>query len=128
MSIHQLTILPDPEALAQLARENPQAFEALRSELIEDCISSAPELFQTRLRGIQFRVDCVRRLAHSPLGALIKIQSMMWESFLQMDQELQHFAQQPTVPRRVSIKRLEGNHQPEQSAVIIEFQRTEKPG
>ena len=122
MSAHQSKTLPSREVLAQLASENPQAFEALRSELIENCISSAPERIQPRLRGIQFRVDCIRRLSRTPLSALIKIQAMMWESFLRMDQELQKYARQPNGSQGLSSKRMDLNYRPAQSALIIEFQ------
>lgn len=121
MSMHQSKTLPSREVLAQLACENPQAFEALRSELIENCISTAPERIQRRLRGIQFRIDCIRRLSRTPLGALIKIQAMMWESFLRMDQELQKYARQPNDSQHLS-KRMDLSYRPAQSALIIEFQ------
>ena len=122
MSMHWSKALPSREVLAQLASENPQAFEALRSELIENGISSAPEKIQPRLRGLQFRVDCIRRLSRTPLSALIKIQAMMWESFLRMDQELQKYARQPNGPQRLSNTRLDLNYRPAQSALIVEFQ------
>lgn len=122
MSMHRSKTLPSREVLAQLASENPQAFEALRSELIENCISSAPEKIQPRLRGLQFRVDCIRRLSRTPLSALIKIQAMMWESFLRMDQELQEYARQPNGTERLSNTGMDLNYRPAQSALIIEFQ------
>ncbi len=122
MSMHQSKTLPSQEILAKLASDNPQAFEALRNELIENCISSAPERIQPRLRGIQFRVDCIRRLSHTPLSALIKIQTMMWESFLRMDQELQNYAQPPNGAQRLSNKGMDLNYRPAQNALIIEFQ------
>ena len=83
--------LPSPKELAQLAREDPQAFEVLRGELIENAILRAPERMHLHLRQLQFRVDGIRRLARTPLGALLKMQALMWESFLRMDEALQHF-------------------------------------
>jgi len=82
--------LPSREYLAQLAHDDPQAFESLRRELIENAIRRAPERLQLRLRQLQFRIDSVRRLARTPLGALIKMQSMMWDSFLCLEEALQH--------------------------------------
>lgn len=122
MSMHHSKTLPSREVLAKLASDNPQAFEALRSELIENCISSAPEKIQPRLRGIQFRVDCIRRLSRTPLSALIKIQAMMWESFLRMDQELQQCARQPNNAPHSSSKGMNLSYRPTQSALIIDFQ------
>jgi len=83
--------LPDHEFLSQLARDDPQAFEALRLKLVESGIASAPERMQARLRGLQFRIDAVRRLSRSPLGATVKLNAMMWESFMEMHQQLQAF-------------------------------------
>lgn len=83
--------LPSHKDLAQLARDDPQAFEALRAELIENTIRRAPERLQLRLRQLQFRIDGIRRLARTPLGALLKMQSLMWDSFLRMNDALQQF-------------------------------------
>lgn len=83
----------DHDLLSQLAREDPVAFENLRSDLIADFIDSQPEKYQRRLRGLQFRVDGIRRLSHTPLAALLKIQALMWDSFLTMNEELQSIVQ-----------------------------------
>ena len=63
MSTRQAFDLPTHEELSRLASVDPAAFEALRREMIENLISSAPERSKSRLKGIQFRVDCVRRLS-----------------------------------------------------------------
>lgn len=81
--------LPSHDVLAQLARDNPQAFERLRGELIENRITRAPEKIRHRLRLLQFRVDGIRRLSGSPLGATLRIQALMWGYFLQMNESLQ---------------------------------------
>lgn len=81
--------LPSQKELMQLAQEDPQAFEVLRGELIENAILRAPERMHLRLRQLQFRIDGIRRLARTPLGALIKMQALMWESFLRMNEALQ---------------------------------------
>lgn len=110
MSKHCPIDVSDHELLSQLARDDPQAFETLRNELIADFLDRVPEECQRRLRGLQFRVDCLRRLSHTPLAALLKIQALMWDSFLKMDQELQKFVQCPRgkpvsseAPKRLEI-------------------------
>lgn len=90
--------LPSHQTLSQLACDDPQAFEALRNTLINDCIDGAPEKLQHHLRQIQFRVEGIRRLSRSPLGALVKIQAMMWDSFLKMNEELQDFSLSSKAP------------------------------
>lgn len=85
--------LPSHEVLAQLAHDDPQAFENLRRELVDSFIDSAPAKYQPRLNGIQFRVDCERRLSRSALGSTVRVYKLMWESFLCLNrnwQELVH--------------------------------------
>ncbi len=65
-----------------LASNDPEAFERRRQAVIDDFLSSVPESRQRRLRGLQFRIDMERRRARTPLGACIKISSMMWDSLL----------------------------------------------
>jgi hypothetical protein len=67
---------------AKLAVTDPDAFEDRRSRLIEDFISSAPPERQPRLRGLQWRIDQIRRRARTPLAACITISRMMWDSVL----------------------------------------------
>ena len=67
---------------SQLAKADPSAFEARRLALIEEFLLQFPQPDQQRLRGLQFRIDMVRRRARTPMGACLKISSMMWESLL----------------------------------------------
>lgn len=67
---------------AHLAVADPDAFEARRSRLIEAFISSVPVERQPRLRGLQWRIDQVRRTARTPLASCIRISRMMWDSVL----------------------------------------------
>lgn len=67
---------------ASLARDDPQAFEQLRLWLIDDLINAAPPHLQKRLAGLQWRIDCLRRRSQNPLGACLRISSMMWDSVL----------------------------------------------
>jgi len=72
----------DFDEWSQLAKDDPFEFEARRITLIEEFLRQFPQSGQRRLRGIQFRVDMVRRRARTPMGACLKISSMMWESLL----------------------------------------------
>ena len=91
-------LLPDFETLARLAREDPQAFESLRRDMVDDFIDHAPENRQARLRGLQFRVDAVRQLSKSELGAAVKIYEMMWLSFRQLADEWNRLRDEPVGP------------------------------
>lgn len=92
--------LPDHDALTRLARSDPHSFETLRLELIESCIDDAPEPIRLRLRQLQFRIDGIRRRSRSPLGATVKINSLMWNSLLEMNDELQKLRPGNRPPRR----------------------------
>lgn len=115
--------LPSQKELAQLAREDPQAFETLRSELIENAILRAPERMHLHLRQLQFRLDGIRRLTRTPLGALLKMQGLMWESFLRMDDALQHL---DALTRAKAQGVDNGSKANSRSAQIIDF-RTRQP-
>ncbi|MFZ4537108.1 DUF3135 domain-containing protein [Propionivibrio sp.] len=121
MNEHPLIRLPAYEVLSRLARDDPQAFESLRNELIENNIKRAPERIQARLRGLQFRVDGIRRLSRSPLGASLKIQTLMWESFLQMNEALQGFVRPPKMPPHLAEATIETKIRQPLNARIIEF-------
>ena len=69
------------EHWSALATSDPQAFETARRELIESVILSAPANLQPRLRGLQWQLDRLREL-HHPLGACVKISSLMWHQVL----------------------------------------------
>ena len=81
--------LPSHEILSQLALNDPHEYEALRHNLINKFIDSAPERLPPRLFGIQFRVEGMRRLSKSPLGLTVGIYRMMWEYFLDLNQNWQ---------------------------------------
>ena len=121
MCTHHSTALPSYEILSKLACDDPQAFEALRDELVARCIRNAPERIRPRLYGIQFRVDSIRRLSRTPLAALVKIQAMMWSSFLRMDEELQRFAGTAGNYAPASRKQAGLQSVPVGSARVIEF-------
>jgi hypothetical protein len=72
----------DFDEWSRLAKADPSAFEARRLALIEEFLCQFPQPDQQRLRGLQFRIDMVRRRSRTPMGACLKISSMMWESLL----------------------------------------------
>lgn len=122
--------LPSHEVLAQLALDNPQAFEALRRDVLDRFIEHAPTRLEARLRGLQFRVDCQRRLSHSALGATVRVYQLMWESFLDLNDGWQTLVKE--VDSRLNPHSVEppAPAAPNESARILEFRpRTtdEKP-
>lgn len=73
-----------------------------------------------RLRGLQFRLDGIRRLSLSPLGATVKIDDMMWLSFFEMNDRLQGMARMP-LPQRAGPVLLKKDDSVRREAKVIAF-------
>lgn len=80
--------MPTFDELRDLAQRDPEGFEILRAKLIEDCICRSSGCDQRRLRGLQFVIEARRRVAGSPMQALLGIQAMMYDSLLGLQQAL----------------------------------------
>jgi hypothetical protein len=102
--------LPAHSVLAEMARNDPAAYESLRRELIDNLIDGAPEHLKPRLRGLQFRIDGVRQCSRTALGSTLKVYSLMWDSFLRLNEEMGVFC---GTRRRFT--------RPRRNAQIIEF-------
>lgn len=72
-------MLPSFDELMKLAQQDPDKLESLRQSWVEDIIVSAPEVFQRRLRGLQFQIDMEREKASNPVSSCVKISQMMHE-------------------------------------------------
>ncbi len=68
------------DTMKGMAKDNPDEFEHLRQQMIDEIIDGAPERSRRRLIGLQWRVDQERLLARTPMAACIRISNMMWES------------------------------------------------
>ena len=79
---------PSFDELKKAAEENPEALERFRQQQVNAIIEGAPEHIQRRLKGIQFQVDCRRRLHKTPMGSCISISKMMQESLQQLNEAL----------------------------------------
>ena len=71
----------DFEAWANLAKSDPERFEAYRADTIEAMINNSPDDKQQQLRCLQWRVDRTRELKRTPMAACIAISEMMWGAF-----------------------------------------------
>ncbi len=96
---------PAVDELIALAKESPAQLEAFRQREIERLIASAPESIQRRLRGLQFQIDCKRRLHTSPMGACIELSQMMFDSVSQLNSALQgvSHSKQPAQPQVAAV-------------------------
>ena len=96
---------------SELARTDPEAFEARRAEVIEEMIQSMPEHRQQRMRCLQWKIDQVRNRAPNPMAACIKLSEMMWDSLVG-----------PGGLREVLERMGQGDFEPPPKASVLEFQ------
>lgn len=80
--------LPDFDYLKLLADEDPDELERLRRFFCDQLISSAPERYQRRLRGLQFQVDMIRRRSKNPLQSCVEISRLMLDNCHDMQQAI----------------------------------------
>ncbi|MCP3868132.1 MAG: DUF3135 domain-containing protein [Gammaproteobacteria bacterium] len=74
----------NPDALdfnrwSEMSKADPDLFEKMRLEAIEQAIAEASPENRERLRCLQWRIEQERRSSDSPMGACIRIYRMMWE-------------------------------------------------
>ncbi len=103
--------LVDFDQFSQLAKSNPDAFEAKRAELIEQVIQRMPAHKQHRMRCLQWKIDQVRKQAANPMAACIKLSEMMWDSLVG-----------PGGLQEVLERVGDGHFEPPPSASVLEFQ------
>lgn len=75
-----------------LARTDPEAFDCWRRKVIDHSIECTVTYDgdHRRLRGLQCRIDLERIRARTPLKACLRLSDMMWNSFLEMKNTLNH--------------------------------------
>jgi hypothetical protein len=110
----------DFDELAALAKNDPAAFELRRQAMIDGLFASIearsddPQFLQ-RLRGLQFRIDMERQRSHTSMRALLRIYSMMWDSFIELNDLLQRISGPLPATRTPTVRR---------SAQVIPFKPT----
>ena len=99
----------DFDKWAQLARDDPAEFERQREAALRAIIAAAPSEHRQRLQGLQFRLNIERQRAGSPLGACVRLNSVMWAGFHRLRKELNAAARGLSAP------------EPRASAEVISF-------
>ena len=104
----------DFDSWAELAQQDPQAFENKRSRVIEAAILGAPAAKRPQLRRTQWKLDQIRRSSATPLAACLRMQRLLWENVAGEDGLLER------------LQRLSGQdsaNPPQRSAKILPFTR-----
>jgi len=65
---------------AELAKNDPEAFEAKRKEVIAEVIDGAPEKERAALNRLQWKIDAQRRIAKNPLDSCVRIYCLLLEN------------------------------------------------
>ena len=73
--------LPDFDYLKSLARDNPEALEALRRDLCQRLIDRAPARLRQRLNGLMFKIEMETRRSKNAIHSCVTLSRMMMDSF-----------------------------------------------
>jgi hypothetical protein len=78
--------LPAFDTLLEMAREDPEGLERLRQSLCEEVIRRTPDaLREERLRRLLWRIDCECQRARTPLGACLRMSTLMLDALHRLD-------------------------------------------
>jgi len=72
----------DFDLWCELARNDPEAFERKRRQVVEAVIDDMPATRQIRMRRLQWRIERVCARADNPIAASMALSSMMWDSLI----------------------------------------------
>ncbi len=72
----------DFDLWSDLAKNDPEAFEAKRKEHLKKALMKIPAEKRERARCLQWKIDQVRDRAETPMAACVKISEMMWDSLV----------------------------------------------
>jgi hypothetical protein len=97
----------------ELARKDPEKFESMRLEAIDEVIQSVSGERQMHLRRLQWRIDRARERAGTPMAATIAISKMMWDAFYDLKEQYQSLFAEGPMPRASLV--------PAASAEVIAF-------
>lgn len=79
----------DFDQWAALSRSDPQAFEHLRAQVIDAYCQEMEPQHRPWLDSIRWRIDMERARARSPLQCCLKLSSLMWDRFFDLNEMLQ---------------------------------------
>lgn len=67
---------------SRIAQHEPERFEAMRQQMINDLIAQAPSHLKPRMTGLQWHLDQIRNQAANPMAACLQISQKMWANVL----------------------------------------------
>ncbi len=77
----------DFEYMSKLYKTDPQQFELVRSQLLDQAIESVPDHRQLKCQQLRWKIDAIHK-TKNPSAALVASSKLMWESLTQMQQAI----------------------------------------
>jgi hypothetical protein len=71
--------------LGELHRRDPEAFEALRKQIIVEAIEKFPDSHRARAYGLQFRLDHELSRYKDPISRMNRMVEIFWEGVHQFE-------------------------------------------
>lgn len=72
----------DFDQWSKIAQLEPEKFEAMRQQMIDELIAQAPDHLKPRMAGLQWQVDQIRNQAGNPMAACVQLSQKMWAHVL----------------------------------------------
>ncbi|WP_233217672.1 MULTISPECIES: DUF3135 domain-containing protein [unclassified Photobacterium] len=82
--------LPNFDDMAKMAKEDPEQFEQLRQQLIEDAINQAHDSMQPRLKAQQSHIDLIISRGKNPLHTTMLLRNELQRQLVRFAETLQH--------------------------------------
>jgi len=79
----------DFDQWATLSRTDPKAFEHLRAQVMESYYQQMNVQARPWFEKIRWRIDMERARSHTPLQCCIRLSSLMWDRFFDLNEILQ---------------------------------------
>lgn len=106
----------DFDEWAKLAKEDPDAFENKRQQMIQDVIDKSSPKIRRRMEGLQWQIDQIRATSTNPMASCLKISQMMWDKTIGENGLVDHL-QQLTDPSQIR----DTSNQARPSATIMDL-------
>ena len=76
--------LPDFDTLMAMAAQDEGALDTLLRDEMEEILRAANPELQRQLTGLQFQIDCQKRLARNPIDCCVRLTNMLRKHCRQM--------------------------------------------
>jgi hypothetical protein len=96
---------PSVNELIEMAKNNPELLDELQKKESQKIIDNASSENKSKLEGIQFKVDMIKRKNKKNLTKTnLELSDMLWESFHSMNNELQAFREVQENSKKPNLK------------------------